>query len=55
MNETEVCKCNDNEKRQIKKTLLQYDRTFLVADPRKWKLKKDGRPIYRSRIKKLSL
>ena len=26
---------NEAEKRQIKETLLQYDRTLLVADPRR--------------------
>lgn len=26
---------NESEKRQIKETLLQYDRTLLVADPRR--------------------
>ena len=50
---------NETEKRQIKcknfhylETLLQYDRTLLVADPRRCEPKKYGGPGARARIQK---
>lgn len=50
---------NETEKRQIKcnnwcylETLLQYDRTLLVADPRRCEPKKYGGPGARAKIQK---
>lgn len=43
---------NETEKRQIKETLLNYDRTLLVADPRRCEPKKYGGPGARARIQK---
>ena len=43
---------NETEKRQIKETLLQYDRTLLVADPRRCEPKKYGGPGARARVQK---
>jgi len=43
---------NETEKRQIKETLLQYDRTLLVTDPRRCEPKKYGGPGARARIQK---
>lgn len=43
---------NESEKRKIKETLLQYDRTLLVADPRRCEPKKYGGPGARARIQK---
>lgn len=43
---------NETEKRQIKETLLQYDRSLLVADPRRCEPKKYGGPGARARIQK---
>ena len=43
---------NETEKRQIKETLLQYDRTLLVADPRRFEPKKYGGPGARARVQK---
>ncbi|CAM6001557.1 unnamed protein product [Sphagnum balticum] len=43
---------NETEKREIKETLLQYDRTLLVADPRRCEPKKYGGPGARARYQK---
>jgi len=39
-------------KREIKEALLSYDRTLLVADPRRMEPKKFGGPAARSKIQK---
>ncbi len=43
---------NESEKREIKEVLLQYDRTLLVADPRRCEPKKYGGPGARARYQK---
>ena len=43
---------NETEKREIKELLLQYDRTLLVADPRRCEPKKYGGPGARARYQK---
>lgn len=43
---------NENEKREIKEVLLQYDRSLLVADPRRCEPKKYGGPGARARYQK---
>ena len=43
---------NETEKREIKELLLQYDRSLLVADPRRCEPKKYGGPGARARIQK---
>ena len=40
------------QKREIKELLLQYDRTLLVADPRRCEPKKFGGPGARARVQK---
>lgn len=50
-----VCLCSDVDeasKRQLKETLVQYDRTLLVADPRRCEPKKFGGPGARARYQK---
>ena len=43
---------NETEKREIKELLLQYDRSLLVADPRRCEPKKYGGPGARARYQK---
>ena len=43
---------NETEKREIKELLLQYDRTLLVADPRRCEPKKYGGKGARARYQK---
>lgn len=43
---------NESEKREIKELLLQYDRSLLVADPRRCEPKKYGGPGARARYQK---
>ena len=43
---------DENSKREIKELLLQYDRSLLVADPRRCEPKKFGGPGARARIQK---
>ena len=43
---------DETEKKQIRDTLLQYDRTLLVADPRRCESKKFGGPSARARYQK---
>jgi small subunit ribosomal protein S16e len=43
---------NETEKRSLKELILQYDRTLLVADPRRCEPKKYGGPGARARIQK---
>eukprot|EP00178_Gracilaria_changii_P005821 TRINITY_DN1990_c1_g2_i1.p1 TRINITY_DN1990_c1_g2~~TRINITY_DN1990_c1_g2_i1.p1 ORF type:complete len:146 (-),score=10.75 TRINITY_DN1990_c1_g2_i1:34-471(-) len=43
---------NETEKREVKELLLQYDRTLLVADPRRCEPKKYGGPGARARYQK---
>lgn len=43
---------NETAKREIKELLLQYDRTLLVADPRRCEPKKYGGPGARARYQK---
>ena len=43
---------DESSKREIKELLLQYDRTLLVADPRRCEPKKYGGPGARSRKQK---
>jgi len=43
---------DEQSKRAIKETLVQYDRTLLVADPRRCEPKKFGGPSARARYQK---
>lgn len=43
---------DEASKRQLKETLVQYDRTLLVADPRRCEPKKFGGPGARARYQK---
>ena len=43
---------DENSKREIKELFLQYDRTLLVADPRRCEPKKYGGPGARARRQK---
>ena len=43
---------DEQSKRALKETLIQYDRTLLVADPRRCEPKKFGGPSARSRYQK---
>lgn len=43
---------DENSKRELKEKLIQYDRTLLVADPRRCEPKKYGGPGARSRRQK---
>ena len=43
---------NESAKNEIKAVLLAYDRTLLVADPRRCEPKKFGGPSARSRYQK---
>lgn len=43
---------DEASKAEIKKTLIQYDRTLLVADPRQCEPKKFGGPAARARYQK---
>lgn len=43
---------DEASKKQIKDTLVQYDRTLLVADPRRCEPKKFGGPSARARYQK---
>lgn len=50
-----VCVCADVDeasKKEIKDILIQYDRTLLVADPRRCESKKFGGPGARARYQK---
>ena len=43
---------DEASKREIKETLLQFDRSLLVADPRRCEPKKFGGPSARARYQK---
>ena len=43
---------DETTKQELKDTLLQYDRTLLVADPRRCEPKKFGGPSARARYQK---
>ena len=43
---------DENSKREIKEQLMQYDRSLLVADPRRMETKKCGGKGARSKMQK---
>ncbi|KAG8037373.1 hypothetical protein G9C98_005583 [Cotesia typhae] len=49
---TAVAYCKRASKKEIKEMLIQYDRTLLVADPRRCEPKKFGGPGARARYQK---
>ena len=48
----DVSKIDESSKNEIKEILLAYDRTLLVADPRRCEPKKFGGPSARARYQK---